>query len=153
MPDISSIAAGLESLRTATEIVKYLRRANADLEKAEIKLKLAELMEALAEVKLKLVDASEENMDLRSQLAMATARKDMRPLITLKNNTYVAKDEDVPGYGAGPWCSSCFDTKGELVSLHHELAAAMSAGDRSWASYKWECPSCKASVAAPQRAA
>ena len=146
MLDISSIAAGLESLRSAIDIVKYLRRANANVEQAEVKLKLAELMETLSELKVRLVDAKDENLALREQLSAANWRKDIRLQLVLRDNSYVSMDAEIPGYGQGPWCSSCFDSNGELISLHHKVASSASVGDKSWTSYKWECPVCKSAI-------
>ena len=52
MPDIATIAAALNSLKTATDIVKFIRESDLSIERAELKLKLADLVGALAEAKL-----------------------------------------------------------------------------------------------------
>ena len=43
MPDITTIAAVLNSLKAATDIAKFLRESDLSLERAELKLKLADL--------------------------------------------------------------------------------------------------------------
>lgn len=147
MPDMTAIAAGLSALKTATEIVRYLRSAEKGLETAEFKLKLAELAESLAEVKLQLVDAQEENSLLRQEIRTLKIRRNLRSEIELRDCTYVATHGEIPGYGKGPWCTNCFDSAETLITLHHKWSSSI--GNVS--SYRWECPSCKSSVSAPER--
>lgn len=151
MTDPGSITVGLQALRTATGIVKNLREVDRSIEAAEYKMQLAELMESLSEAKTKLVEAQEENNTLRERITQLEAVRDLRSEITLENNVYVPVKGEVPGYGAGPWCSKCFETEGQLISLHHKVASAAAVGKRTFASYKWECPNCKAAVRAPKR--
>ncbi len=46
--DIAAIGSLLSSLKTATDIAKFIKDSDVSLEKAETKLKLAELVSALA---------------------------------------------------------------------------------------------------------
>ena len=46
MPDISAITAVLGSLKTATEIAKFIRESDVSIERAELKLKVADLIGA-----------------------------------------------------------------------------------------------------------
>lgn len=59
MPDIATISAFLGSIKTATDLAKAIRSADSSLEKAELKLKIAELMESLSDVKIQAVDIKE----------------------------------------------------------------------------------------------
>ena len=52
MADLATIGAALSSLKTATEIVKFIRESDVNLEKAELKLKLADLLGSLADTKM-----------------------------------------------------------------------------------------------------
>jgi hypothetical protein len=56
MPDISAISAVFGSLKTATDIAKFIRESDVSIERAELKLKIADLFSALADVKMELVD-------------------------------------------------------------------------------------------------
>jgi hypothetical protein len=56
---ISDISAILTSVKTATDIAKLLKASDVSLEKAETKLKLADLIGALADVKMQLADVRE----------------------------------------------------------------------------------------------
>lgn len=44
MPDMASVSVVLTSIKTATDIAKLLRETDVSLEKAETKLKLAEMV-------------------------------------------------------------------------------------------------------------
>jgi hypothetical protein len=59
VPDIASITSALSSIKAASDIVKLVRESGLTLEKAEVKLKLAELVEKLADAKLELVGTTE----------------------------------------------------------------------------------------------
>jgi hypothetical protein len=147
MPDMTAITAGLTALKTASEIVKYLRTADKELEAAEYKLKLAELAESLADVKLQLIEAQDENYQLRQEIRTLKIKREFRSEIRLHENVYVAANGDISGYGNGPWCTNCFDSAGDLITLHHLTAGFVN--DVTW--YKWECPRCKSAVSAPDR--
>lgn len=93
-----------------------------------------------------------ENLQLRKELDQAVtthrARKpNLRSQLSLQDNVYLPASDGVPGYGTGPWCTNCFDTSEALITLHHKAAGGIN--DVVW--YKWECPNCKSSVAAPRR--
>ena len=53
---ISAITATLTSLKTATDIAKLIRESDVSLEKAELKLKLAQLTDGLADARIQLSD-------------------------------------------------------------------------------------------------
>ena len=50
--DIAALSALLGSLKTATDIARFIKDSDLSLEKAETKLKLAELISALADAKI-----------------------------------------------------------------------------------------------------
>ena len=61
--DIPTISAILTGVKSATEIAKYLKDSDISFEKAETKLKLADLIGALADVKMQLADVRELLID------------------------------------------------------------------------------------------
>lgn len=48
MPDIATISAFLGSIKTATELAKAIKGADLSLEKAETKLKMANLIQKMS---------------------------------------------------------------------------------------------------------
>ena len=87
MPDITTIAAVLNSLKAATDIAKFLRESDLSLERAELKLKLADLVGSLADARLELIDVQE-----------TLSEKDKR--ITELENAFQSKDALVRRYDA-----------------------------------------------------
>jgi len=145
--DFTAITTAIQSLKTASDMVKGIRQATASLEDATVKFQIAELTNALADLKLALADVKEENIELREKLSAMGKSQSFRPLLELRENVYFPISGEIDGYGKGPWCTNCFDEKEKLVALHHKVSMAI--GD--FVSYKWECPSCKSSVGAPDK--
>lgn len=52
MPDILAINATITAIRHSIDIAKAIKDADSTLEKAELKLKIAELIESLANAKI-----------------------------------------------------------------------------------------------------
>lgn len=117
MPDIATLAAFLGSIKTATEIAKVIRLSDSSLEKAELKLKIAELMETLADVKIQAIEIQEliQEKDKRiKELEESLIKKSK--LIRHKNHYY---EIDENGNPAGdPYCSHCFESKGKGIHLN-----------------------------------
>jgi len=59
MPDITAISSVSSTIKTATDIARYLKESDLSLEKAESKLKLADLVSALADAKLQISEIKE----------------------------------------------------------------------------------------------
>lgn len=63
MPDMASISVVLSSIKTAADNAKLLRETDVSVKKAETKLKLAELVRALADAKLELAEVQNILLD------------------------------------------------------------------------------------------
>ena len=61
MPDIATISSLIGSIKTMAEIAKTIKFSDSSLERAEFKLKIAELMESLANVKIEAIEIKELN--------------------------------------------------------------------------------------------
>jgi hypothetical protein len=59
MADLATIGIALGNIKTAMDIVKGIRDSGDVLEKAELKLRLADLVSALADVKTELVEVED----------------------------------------------------------------------------------------------
>lgn len=147
MPDLTAIATAIQSFKTVSEMAKAIKQSTTSLEDANINFQIADLTNALADLKMSLADVKEENANLREQISSLIKADKIRSLLIIRDNVYWAEKTEIEGYGKGPWCSSCFDEKEILVSLHHKMSMAI--GDH--VSYKWECPSCKSSIGAPHK--
>jgi hypothetical protein len=113
--DIAAISSLLSSLKTATDIAKFIRESDVSLERAELKLKLAELVEALANAKLDaagvqqaILDRDESIRELREAMKVRADLKWVQPCYYLTNAQGV--DE--------PFCQNCYDSSAKLSRLH-----------------------------------
>jgi hypothetical protein len=52
MVDIAILGSALGSIKTATDIAKLIKNSGTSLEKAEVKLQVAELISSLADIKM-----------------------------------------------------------------------------------------------------
>lgn len=136
--DIAAIGSLLTSLKAATDIAKFIRESDVSLERAELKLKLAELVEALANAKLEAADVQQGILDrdelIRELKVAAKLRSDLKwiqPCYYITNNDGV--DE--------PYCQTCYDSATKLSRLHSDGKGF------------FQCRVCKQSFRTAERAA
>lgn len=135
MPDFGAISAGISSIKVAIDIAKDLKGATSAIKDAEVKLKIAELLEAMSEVKVQLVEAQDENLELKrtiKDLELALARQD--EVVFRDGYYYLAEAQE--GKPEGPFCSNCYSSSNRL-SLLTEVTGTF----RSFGKYK--CPACE----------
>ena len=66
--DVAAIGSLLGSLKTATDIAKFVRESSVSLERAELKMKLAQLIEALSNAKIEAAAYSKRSLIATSEL-------------------------------------------------------------------------------------
>jgi hypothetical protein len=113
--DMATVGSLLTSLKTATDIAKFIRESDLSLERSELKLKLAELMAALADAKIDAANVQQQIFDRDEQIknleAAAKVKADLRwqqPCYYLKNSE--GSEE--------PYCQNCWDSASKLPRLH-----------------------------------
>lgn len=131
MADITTIGAALGAIKSATDIAKIIKDSGASLEQAEVRLKMAELISALADAKIELAevqvalsDKDKEIDELKNQLAVRDS------VVWEKPYYWVVKD----GQKDGPFCQQCYDNQKKLIRLQ--------GGGKN----AWLCKTCKTSV-------
>jgi hypothetical protein len=119
VPDITAIGAVLTTLKTATDIAKFIRESDVSLERAELKLKVADLVGALADVKLELAELQEtfEAKERRiTELEEAFQAKD-----SLVRHYDAYYRVDASGQPAGvPYCLRCWENDHKQRQLVHD---------------------------------
>lgn len=126
--DMTSVSAVLSSIKTATDIAKVIKESDVSLEKAESKLKLAELISALAEAKIQVADIQQLLMEKDAELKAVAEQLVVKEKLHWESPCYWLRD------GAkkdGPFCQHCYDKNHELIRLQGN-------GDGYW-----ECKACK----------
>jgi len=129
MTDLSSVSAILGSIKTAADITKIIISSDAGLEKAELKIKLADLLEALAvakietaSIKSELLAKDEEVLELREQLEVSNS--------VLYDPPYYFIEKE--GSKEGPFCQHCYDSTQKLIRLQQPGRVGF-----------WVCNACK----------
>ena len=128
--DITSVTAVLGSIKTATDIAKLIKDSDLSLEKAETKLKLADLIGALADAKLEIVGVQQTLAEAEARSRELEQQIDVRQSLVWEEPLYWRKTEAGTD---GPFCQKCYDVDSKLVRLQ---------GDRNG---YYECRSCKSS--------
>jgi hypothetical protein len=122
VPDIATISAVLNSLKIATDITKYFRKSDFSLEKAEMKLKVADLVGALAEAKLELVEI--QDLIIEKDRIIAELRDAFESKSSLIRNDDAYYEADSEGNPSGvAFCLRCWESehkKRQLVRVAKE---------------------------------
>lgn len=127
-PDIASITAALSSIKAAAELAKLIKDSGASLEQAEIKLKIAELISALADAKIELATIQGVLLEKDLKIDELTKRIEQKANVMWEKPYYWVIDGDKKD---GLYCQKCYDTENKLVRLQ--------GGGRD----NWHCYSCK----------
>lgn len=115
--DIAAISSLLSSLKTATDIAKFVRETDLSLEKAETKLKLAELIRALADVKIEAAEIQQAILERDEQIGKLTTELKMKSDLQWRQPYYYMLQPDgTESY----FCQHCRDSDGKLARLHSD---------------------------------
>lgn len=112
--DIPTITAALSGIKAATDIAKVLKDSIFSLEKAEMKLQVASLVEALADAKLNIVDVRALLDDKDREIALLKKSRQM----SFDGDVYWSPTDN--NGQDGPFCPHCHDTKQLFVRLHKD---------------------------------
>jgi hypothetical protein len=129
MVDIASISSALSGIKTATDIAKLIKDSDISLEKAESKLKLAELISALADVKVEIAEIKQLLMNKEEELKTIREQLSVRQEQLLWEPPYYWRHEK--DKKDGPFCQQCYDASHQLIRLQGN------------GSGYWECMTCK----------
>ena len=128
--DLTSVTAVLGSIKTATEIAKLIKDSDLSLEKAETKLKLADLIGTLADAKLEVIGVQQVLAEAEARVRELEGALKTRQNLRWKEPSYWLETE---GTMDGPFCQQCYDTDRKLVRLQ--------GNGEGW----FECKACKSS--------
>ena len=108
MPDIAAISAVLSSLKTATDIAKFIRESDLSLERAELKLKIADLVGALADVKLELVELQETFAGKEQRIRELEEAFQAKDTLVRRYDAYYRTNTEGQPVGV-PYCLRCWE--------------------------------------------
>lgn len=114
MSDISSIAATLQGIKTATEIAKSLRNIDFSIEKAELKLKIAELTSALADAKIGFSEIQSSIIYKDKEINNLKEKLYFKENFIFEEEFYFLHKNNQK---IGPYCHRCYDGDQKIVHL------------------------------------
>jgi hypothetical protein len=116
MVDITLISTVLNSLKTATDIAKFLRESDLSLEKAELKLKFADLVSALADAKIQVVEIQETLQEKDKRIAELEEAFQTKDTLVRQYDAYYNANEKGNAVGV-PYCLRCWENDHEKHQL------------------------------------
>lgn len=131
MTEFAMISAFIASIKNATDIAKVIKEAGVTLEKAEIKFKLAELIEALAEAKIQASEVKELLQEKDDQIAELKKAFEMKDRLFRKGDAYYEINDTGNPIGY-PYCSHCWEAKHSAIHLTQIVGG-----------FDWNCPACQ----------
>ncbi|HEY0083233.1 MAG TPA: hypothetical protein VGB61_10615 [Pyrinomonadaceae bacterium] len=120
MADIATISTFLTSIKTATEIAKAIKSVDVSLEKAETKLKIADLIESLAEARMQAAEIQEILQEKDGRIAELEKAFELKSKLVRDGDAYYQADENNKPTG-DPYCSHCWEVNHKTIHLHYGL--------------------------------
>lgn len=114
MDPLTTTTSVLTSIKTATDIAKLLKNADTSLEKAELKLKLAELIEALAEAKLQTANIKEGISEKNKTIKELEGKLNLQSTMQFQKPFYWCIEGEKKD---GPFCPQCWDNNKKKIRL------------------------------------
>jgi hypothetical protein len=114
MTDISSITSIVGSIKIATDIAKFFKESTTSLEEAETKLKLADLISALADAKIEAADIQSLVLEKDEEIKRLKEALEIKQQVKYEKPYYWLCEGDNKD---GPYCQHCFDKEGKLIRL------------------------------------
>jgi len=110
MPDLTAVSAVLGSIKTATDIARFLRESDFSLERAELKHKVADLVGALADAKLELVDVQETIAAKDKRIVELEDAFQSKGNLVRRYDAYYDSDDSGAPFGVA-FCLRCWETE------------------------------------------
>ena len=126
---LTTISTVLSSIKTATDIAKLIKSSTTTLEEAEVKLKFAELIGALADVKIEVSEIQEQLIAKNEKIKELEGEQKLNNEITFEDDKYWLESK---GKKDGPYCQCCYDTEKKLVRLIYCQRESDEFGDSSF---------------------
>lgn len=116
MTDLTTFAAVLNSLKTAADIAKALKDSDLSIERAEMKLKVAELMGALADVKIAALELQETLHGKEKEISRLGEMLALKEEVVRRFSAYYKKGPSGKAIG-DPYCLRCWESEKKLFHI------------------------------------
>jgi ribosomal protein L37AE/L43A len=112
MQDLSAVLA---SIKTASDIAKLVKDSSTSLQEAEVKLKMAELVSALADAKIEMAEIKTILQNKDGEIDSLKSLLEIKSSVIWQEPYYFVVDEDTKK--DGPFCQKCYDSDQKLIRL------------------------------------
>lgn len=135
MDSITVIGSIFTSVKSAIDIAKIIKDSDVNLEKAEVKLQVAELISSLAEIKIELTQVQDLIAEKDARIAELEESLSIKEKVIKHRDAYYFVNENSVPEG-DPCCLHCWETNRKIRSLSHVSRQ------------ETYCPACKTKYAA-----
>lgn len=118
MPDPSSIIATLAAIKNSMDVVKAIKDADYDLDKAILKEKIAILVDSLLEAKIEASETLNLIQEKDNKILQLEEILKFKSKLILEKGKYFEINEDGERQGE-PYCSKCWEVDRIAVHLRH----------------------------------
>ncbi|MEA5334800.1 hypothetical protein [Vibrio parahaemolyticus] len=116
MADIATLGAALTSLKTAIDLAKAVKDSDLTLEKAETKLRLADLISALADAKMELVDVQQLLEEKNARIKELEDSFELQADLIRHRDGMYKTDQNGEAIGE-PYCLTCWNKSHKAYPL------------------------------------
>ena len=109
------VATAVGSIKSAIDIAKVLKDGADTLDKAEVKLQLAELISSLADAKLQMAEVKELLIQSESEKKELLKKLNQKEKVIYEKPSYFKINND--NSKDGPYCQNCYDANEKLIRL------------------------------------
>lgn len=129
---IASVLKTASSLKAAIDIVKVIKDSGVSLEQAEIRLKFAELTEALVDAKMSVADIKVDLIEKNEEISRLKVAREIESNVYYEAPFYFL--DGGKSQADGPFCQRCYDDEKKLVRLIE---------GQTYGGSEWVCSVCK----------
>lgn len=126
--EILQVTSAIVGIKNAIDIAKLIKESGASLEKAEMNMKLAELISALADAKISMASIQEVVAEKEAEIKRLKNELEKRGKMVWHSPYYFLETE---AGRDGPYCQKCHDSNAKQIRLQ-------SAGSKG----SWVCHAC-----------
>lgn len=112
---IAEITAALAGVKHASDIAKLIKNSDVSLEAAEVKLKLADLIDNLADAKVEIAKFKEILSERDAEIQRLKKQIEKDGNMVYEAPYYFLVKEN--GEKDGPYCQRCYDSDEKLIRL------------------------------------
>jgi hypothetical protein len=116
MPDVTALAAIGSNIKVAYDLGKAILEAKGQLDAAELKLKLADIIGALADAKMEIASAQDELRDKDARIRQLEGALETREEVVRLYDAFYQKGPNGKPVGQ-PYCMACWERDHKLFHL------------------------------------